>query len=404
VVVSQVSARLGFTVQPSSTLKGNTLPEPVRVAFWDARDNPVANESGSVSLAIGINPNHGMLGGTTTQDPVGGVATFPGLSIDSLGIGYTLKATSGSLEGESQPFHISLPAVWVALSDDDTLVASDSVTAIDLATNTSVSTAAVTGKEPYRMEISRDGGYAYLVYMYGGVTIIETPTYTPIATIPITDPTAVAPFGGVAYVATCGSGIQVVSAATRSIVATIPSGACFNSADLSPDGAFLYAGAYGQTIRVYSTATNTEVDNIGVAGFGLWDLKISPDGEFAYTIIQQDTIRKVNLSSKTVIGEVVLGGKHPWEIEVTPDGNTLYAANGDENSVSVVSTSSMSVITTIPTGDLPWELDITPDGAYVYVSNTTDGNVLVIDTSSNTVVQTLPVSGFPTAVAVNPLE
>jgi len=404
VIVSQVSASLGFTVQPSSTTMGTTLPEAVEVSFWDARNNLVSNESGSVSLAIEINPNNGTLSGTTTHDPVGGVATFPGLSIDSLGIGYTLEATSGSLSGESMPFHISLPAVWVGLTDDDTLAANDSVTAIDLATNTPVAGMFADGQEPYRMEVSRNGAYAFLIYWLGGVTIIETPTYTPVATIPVTAPTAVAPLEAIAYVATCGAGIQVVSAATRSVVASIPIGDCLNSADLSPDGAFLYTGGYGSGIRVVSTATNTEVDNIGVNGRGLWDLKISPDGDFAYTIIEQDTIRKVDLSSKTVVAEAVVAGKEPWEIEVTPDGSTIYTANGAENSVSVISTSSMTVITTIPVGDYPWELDITPDGAYVYVSNTTDGNVLVIDTSSNTVVQTIPVSNFPTAVAVNPLE
>ena len=58
-----------------------------------------------------------MLSGTTTVNPVNGVASFPGLSIDKAGSGYTLVASSGSLTGAtSEAFSVApgpVALVWV---------------------------------------------------------------------------------------------------------------------------------------------------------------------------------------------------------------------------------------------------------------------------------------------------
>src|SRR5207249_4479936 len=57
------------------------------------------------------NPGSGTLSGTTTVAAVAGVATFPGLSINKVGTGYTLTANSGSLSGTtSTPFNITAGA------------------------------------------------------------------------------------------------------------------------------------------------------------------------------------------------------------------------------------------------------------------------------------------------------
>ncbi len=67
----------------------------------------------SSTLAIGANPGGGTLAGTTTRDDdddgsVDGIVTFPGLSINNAGIGYTLVASSVGLTGAtSTPFDIS---------------------------------------------------------------------------------------------------------------------------------------------------------------------------------------------------------------------------------------------------------------------------------------------------------
>ena len=82
----------------------------------DANNNVVANSSTSITLAIGTNSGGGTLGGTLTQNAVDGVATFANLTIDKIGNGYTLLATStGLTQVTSSAFNITLgPAAKLA--------------------------------------------------------------------------------------------------------------------------------------------------------------------------------------------------------------------------------------------------------------------------------------------------
>jgi hypothetical protein len=102
---------LTFVVQPSTTQVNQTITPAVTVEIRDAFDNLVDNATDNVTLVIGNDPSLG-LATLTGGDPiaaVGGVATFSGLSIDTIGIGYTLNASSGSLTGAgSISFDITL--------------------------------------------------------------------------------------------------------------------------------------------------------------------------------------------------------------------------------------------------------------------------------------------------------
>ena len=68
----------------------------------------------NVTVAIGTNPGAGTLAGTKTVTAVHGVATFSDLSIDKVGSGYTLRATSLKLADTSAAFDITVqaPASW----------------------------------------------------------------------------------------------------------------------------------------------------------------------------------------------------------------------------------------------------------------------------------------------------
>jgi|GEM_PF-496128 len=98
---------LGFLAQPGNTAAGATLAPPVRVAFQDAQGNTVSSTSGSITLALGNNPSSATLGGTKTVTAVNGVASFSDLSVDKVGAGYTLRATSGALSGTSAGFDVT---------------------------------------------------------------------------------------------------------------------------------------------------------------------------------------------------------------------------------------------------------------------------------------------------------
>ncbi|MGH7612719.1 MAG: invasin domain 3-containing protein [Gemmatimonadales bacterium] len=92
-----VPDHLAFVVQPSNATAGAAIAPPIQVEIQDAANNRVTTATNSITLAIANNPNGGTLSGTPTSDAVAGVATFSGLSINKVGVGYTLQATSGTL-------------------------------------------------------------------------------------------------------------------------------------------------------------------------------------------------------------------------------------------------------------------------------------------------------------------
>src|SRR5690349_21906089 len=88
-------AKLAFVQGPSSTAAGGTITPAVTVAVEDASGNVETSDNATqVSLAIGTNPAGGTLSGGSAVTVASGIATFPGLSIDTAGTGYTLTASS----------------------------------------------------------------------------------------------------------------------------------------------------------------------------------------------------------------------------------------------------------------------------------------------------------------------
>lgn len=100
-------AQLAFLVQPTDAAAGAAVAPAVQVQARDSLGNLTPVFTGSVTLAIGTNPSGGTLSGSVAS-ATAGVATFPGLSVDKVGSGYTLVATSGTLTAAtSQAFSIT---------------------------------------------------------------------------------------------------------------------------------------------------------------------------------------------------------------------------------------------------------------------------------------------------------
>jgi hypothetical protein len=98
-VTPAAASKLAFKVQPSSVVAGAPIAPAVEVRVNDAFDNLVTSATDSVTMAIGTNPGGGALNGLKGARAVAGVATFSSLSIDKVGTGYTLTASSGALAG-----------------------------------------------------------------------------------------------------------------------------------------------------------------------------------------------------------------------------------------------------------------------------------------------------------------
>ncbi len=100
VQVSAAPAKLVIKSQPPATVTAGTGFGLV-VEAVDSRGNVVSNFNGLVTLKVAVNPGHGTLGGSTgntlTFQAVNGVADFVGLTLNKAGVGYSLRATSGTV-------------------------------------------------------------------------------------------------------------------------------------------------------------------------------------------------------------------------------------------------------------------------------------------------------------------
>ena len=95
-ITPAAATKLAFSVHPGTTAAGVPIAPAPRVSLLDAFDN-VSTSTANVTVALGTNPAGGTLLGTATVAAVSGVATFSNVSVDKVGGGYTLVATSGSL-------------------------------------------------------------------------------------------------------------------------------------------------------------------------------------------------------------------------------------------------------------------------------------------------------------------
>src|SRR5947199_5261498 len=105
------STRLAFTAPPTDAMKDSIIQPPVQVTVFDSAGNVMTSFTGDVTLALGKDPSvpKGRLSGRSQAAASAGVATFPDLSIDQIGDGYTLVATigGGEVPQESTPFNLT---------------------------------------------------------------------------------------------------------------------------------------------------------------------------------------------------------------------------------------------------------------------------------------------------------
>jgi hypothetical protein len=90
----------------SNVLSG--VPFNLYVFAVDRFGNMDANFNGNVTLALHDNPGGSTLGGTLSGSATGGLAFFPGLTINHPAAGYTIQATAAGLSsGVSAPFNVT---------------------------------------------------------------------------------------------------------------------------------------------------------------------------------------------------------------------------------------------------------------------------------------------------------
>lgn len=113
------ATQLAFTVQPTTTVVGRAIAPIVRVSARDALGRPTPGLTGTVTLALSVNPGGAILGGSRTVTAENGVATFLDLSLDRPGTGYVLTASApGLASANSAAFNVTARSADVVSFSD----------------------------------------------------------------------------------------------------------------------------------------------------------------------------------------------------------------------------------------------------------------------------------------------
>ena len=188
----------------------------VEVAAEDVWGNIDPTFTGSVTLSLASNPGGAALGGTLTASAVNGIATFPGLTINKPGSGYSLQATTSAFA----------PATSTAINV------------------TPVGTAAqlvVTGQPP--TGVTAGSGFGLIVKAEDGFGAVDT-SYSGSVTVALVDTSTGATLGGTLTMAAVNgvatfSGLNVNLAGSYALAITANGldATTTNDVDVSPAGA-----------------------------------------------------------------------------------------------------------------------------------------------------------------------
>ena len=230
------AAKLAFSQQPTSSTGGAVIAPAVTVLVQDAAGNTVTSATSTVSLAFGANPGSGTLGGTVSTSAVAGVATFSNLTVDKVGTGYTLAASSSGLTGATSSAFNVTPGAATALT-------------ITTQPSSQVTNANALSQQPV-LQLRDAGGNAV---PQAGVNVLAS----------LTDSTG-ATLGGTRTVATNASGVATftnlaLTGAAGSYSLTFTSGA------LTPVSSTAIALVAGAPASVVASSATSQSGRVGIA-------------------------------------------------------------------------------------------------------------------------------------------
>ena len=261
---------------------------------------------------------------------------------------------------------------------------------------------------------SINNGYAYIANSGSdNVSVINTLTYTVVATIPVANEpraTAISPDGKHAYIVSTNNergraangSLSVIDAITNTVTATVDLERNALAVVITPDGKKAYVtNRTSNTVSVIDLVTNKFISDIQIQS--PLGVAISPDGKKLYVTadgITEGTLYVLNTADNQKIATVSIGLNAAGVVE-SPDGKMVYVANDYLNTVSAISTESYTTTATIPVGDTPYGIAISPDGGKVYVANSGAHSISVINTTTNTSTE-LAIPGRPFGISVSP--
>jgi YVTN family beta-propeller protein len=263
------------------------------------------------------------------------------------------------------------------------------------------------GLNPVHVAVSPDGTKAYAANgtFPGTITVLDLATNTAVSTVGVGDaPEGIAfsPTQPKAYVTSRNDAIFSVVDTTTNTVApsSVVVGGSPSDVAFSPDGSVAYVinNGFPGYLSVINTATDTVATTIPLTSFP-GGLAFSPDSTKAYVVESNpEAVAVIDVATNAVTTTIPLPlGSSPQRIAVTADGATLYVSEGNADAVGIIDVASAAVTGAIalPAGSLASYVVMvgSGDGEQVFVGNFGTNNVSVIDVSSNSITSTVTVPG-----------
>jgi YVTN family beta-propeller protein len=234
------------------------------------------------------------------------------------------------------------------------------------------------------------------------VSVIDLSTNTVTATITVgasPDAIVITPDGKRAYSSNSGAGtVTPIATSSHTAGPAITVGSSPDTLAVTPDGSTVWVGNLtSHTITPINTSSDTAGPSVTVNDPSA--IAITPDGTKAYVgNWQEGTVTPVTLATGSVGSPITAGGLNtsppyvagvnPYRVAITPDGATTYLGDDNSHTVTPITVATNTAQPNIAMGTGPEEIAITPDEAPVASFTVTPapaGSPTVFDASASTV-------------------
>lgn len=224
----------------------------------------------------------------------------------------------------------------------------------------------------------------------------------------------------VAYVTSQGGGVTVLDTRTMKPVASIAVGSDPRGLAISPDGRWLLTANQGSSdVSVVDTTLSKEVKRIPV-GKNVEFMRISPDGSRAFVTYEPSSrggppakgpeedeepatpaeVAVIDLRKWSVVGRMKAAPETEG-IEFSPDQKFVVVANEGDNTVAVYELATLRPVKTIdvsPFGSRPRGIKLAPDGQTYVVTLENSDNFLLLNPAFK-ILKSVPTEKGPYGVA-----
>jgi len=155
----------------------------------------------------------------------------------------------------------------------------------------------------------------------------------------------------------------------------------------SPDGRYLASGSSDKTIKIWETATGTELRTLTGHSMTVWSVAYSPDGRYLASGSLDKTIKIWEVATgkvRTLTGHYMTF----WSVAYSPDGRYLASGSSDKT-IKIWETATGKELRTLAGHSKGvWSVVYSPDGRYL-ASGSSDKTIKIWEVATGQELRTL---------------